>query len=365
MQLYRFLSRFKFLDRYSYKFLFIAFIGIHIPLLGLIFFIVLTPEPQFSAGTIITSALIFTLLATALTLYILHSLIQPIRLAQKALTAYIKDKKQPDLPTEFTDEVGVLLHDIQFTVAEFSALIQEKRDLFAMLSHDLRSPIITTLDAISLLRDEIDPETMQLYLNEMEKMGQKQLDLVHSVLKLLKYETGSFNQADLKPVKITPLILDLTEQFELPLRKKRISLQSDLQPAEVLAEPAVFAQVLSNVLANAIKFTHKGGEIFIETQTLTDITTITIRDNGLGFNPEVAEGLFEKFTEHRKKGTNGEGTNGLGLYLCRQMLQKQDGRIYASSAGKDQGATFTIEIPNASKPKANSNPVKKAEKVLV
>ena len=351
MKLYSYLSKVRFLNRYSYKFLFIAFLGIHIPLLGLISFIVLSPEPKFSAGSIIAFALLFTLLATGLTLYILHNLIRPIRLAQQALTTYIASKKVPELPVHYTDEVGVLLHDIQFTVKEFNSLLQEKKDLISMLSHDLRSPVITMLDAISLLREEIDPETMQLYLDEMEKMGQKQLDLVHSVLKLLKYESGNFNKNDLKPVKVNPLLHEIADQFELPLKKKKLTLHFVLNQAEVLAEPAVFSQVLSNVLVNAIKFTHKGGDIFIESFSDENKTTIQVRDNGLGFDPDAAEALFKKFTEHRKKGTSGEATNGLGLYLCRQMMHKQDGRIYAFSAGKNLGSTFTIEIPNATPPK--------------
>lgn len=347
MQLYHSLSKFKFLNRYSYKFLFIAFLGIHVPLLGLIFFIVLSPEPKFSAGTVITFALIFTLLATAITLYILHSLIQPLRLAQTALTTYIAEKKIPTLPTQYTDEVGVLLHDIQFTITELNNLLEEKKDLISMLSHDLRSPVLTMLDAISLLRDEIDPETLNLYLDEMEKMGNKQLDLVHSVLKLLKYESGNFKKSDLKPLKIDSLMREIADHFELPLLKKNIKLHFNLNDAVVMAEPAVFSQVITNVLVNAIKFSNKKGDIFIESHSDELKTTIQFRDNGLGFDPSVSEDLFNKFTKHRKTGTNGEATNGLGLYLCRQMIQKQDGRIYAHSAGKNQGATFTIEIPNA------------------
>ena len=347
MRLYDLLSKFRFLNRYSHKFLFIAFLGIHIPLLGLIFFIVLSPEPKFSAGVIISFALIFTLVATGITLYILHNLIRPIALAQSALTTYIEDKKLPELPTNYTDEVGVLLHDIQFTVTELDGLLEEKKDLISMLSHDLRSPVITMLDAITLLRDEIDPETMSLYLDEMEKMGNKQLDLVHSILKLLKHESGNFNTDDLKPVKIEPLIHNIAEQFELPLMKKKLKVHFNLNQAEVLAEPAVFSQVISNVLFNAIKFSNKGGDIFIQSQSNDTKTIIQFQDNGLGFNPAVADDLFVKFTEHRKKGTSGEATNGLGLYLCRQMIQKQNGRIYAQSEGQNKGATFTIEIPNA------------------
>src|SRR5688572_22159509 len=202
MQLYHLLSRFRFLNRYSYKFLFIAFLGIHIPLLGLIFYIVLSPKPNFSASTIIVFALIFTLVATGITLFILHQLIRPLRIAQQSLTDYLNDRKLPDLPTHFSDEVGVLLHDIQHTVTDLNTLLEEKKDLVSMLSHDLRSPVITMLDAISLLKEETDPETMQLYLEEMEKMGNKQLELMHSVLQLLKHESGAFSKTDLQKVNI-------------------------------------------------------------------------------------------------------------------------------------------------------------------
>jgi len=347
MQLYHLLSRFRFLNRYSYKFLFIAFLGIHIPLLGLIFFIVLSPEPKFSAGAIIVFALLFTLLATGVTLFILHQLIKPLSVAQQALTEYLNKRKLPALPTHFSDEVGVLLHDIQHTVTDLNALLEEKKDLVSMLSHDLRSPVITMLDAIRLLKEETDPETMVLYLEEMEKMGNKQLELMHSVLQLLKHESGAFSPTDLKPVKLPAFVKEVISQFEIPLMQKRLTLDLNLQDVKVMAEPAVFSQVLSNVLYNAIKFSEKGDRITVQSKTVNNKSIIQVRDNGIGFEPDLAEALFQKFTPHRKKGTSGEATNGIGLYLCRKMMQKQEGRIFAESEGLNLGTTITLELPNA------------------
>ena len=118
MELYRKLSKISFLKKsYAYKFLFVTFIGIHIPLIGLLFY-VLFGEQSVSTHSIIVFTLIMTLLATAVTLLVLKRLIKPIEKASKALSNYRNNRILSDLPMEFEDEAGLLLRNIQKSISE-------------------------------------------------------------------------------------------------------------------------------------------------------------------------------------------------------------------------------------------------------
>ncbi|WP_192822366.1 sensor histidine kinase KdpD [Rufibacter sp. LB8] len=346
MRLYASLSKIKFLNTYAVKFLFVAFLGIHIPLIGIIFFIAFNDDALTSLE-IILYTLGLTLLATAITLFILHKLIRPIIVANRALRNYITAQQLPNLPMTFTDEVGVLLQDIQNTVTSVDNLLQEKKDLVSMLSHDLRTPTITTLDTVRLLRE--NPEEQQqlpAYLDNLETVGKKQLELMDSVLTLLRQEDSLTQELVKKPMSLALLVRGTILQLQLPLVAKRLQVKQEI-PAELMVsvEATLFGQVLSNVLVNAIKFSNQGQAITLKAEETPTHVLLHLQDTGLGFAPEVHERLFDRFTQYRQVGTAGEATNGIGLFLCQKIMQRHGGTITAHSAGRGQGSTFTLQIP--------------------
>jgi signal transduction histidine kinase len=144
----------KFLKKYSFKFLFVAFLGIHIPLIGLILFLIFGGSEAFTPTTILISVLIFTLFATGVTLLILNKLLEPILLAKNSLSAYIAENQLPDMPTNYNDEVGVLLKEIQFTIRTLDDLIKEKQDLIGLMSHDLKNPLSAIMNYSEIIKME-------------------------------------------------------------------------------------------------------------------------------------------------------------------------------------------------------------------
>ena len=138
--LYSKLSGIRFLSKnYSLKFLFIAFIGIHIPLI-VIFLISITDILSFNKKYMLLAVLIATLIASALTLYFLNKLLWPLREAKNALTEYMTRKKTPQLPVQFEDEAGILLRELQYTIEHLDYLIEEKKDIANLLSNDIQQP---------------------------------------------------------------------------------------------------------------------------------------------------------------------------------------------------------------------------------
>ncbi|WP_022828771.1 hypothetical protein [Flavobacterium antarcticum] len=130
MKLYSQLSKIGFLkNRYVAKFLLVAFLGIHIPLIGLVFFVVYF-QHDLSPLNVFLIALGLTLLATLVTLLILKKLMTPVPLGSKALIAYRTNRTVPRLPLEYTDEAGVMLQNIQATIQMNQKLLVEKKSYF-------------------------------------------------------------------------------------------------------------------------------------------------------------------------------------------------------------------------------------------
>jgi len=139
--IYQGLSNWPFIKKsYPAKFMVLAFIGIHIPLIILSVCIVFNVF-NFSKLSAVLVVLAATLVATIIALYTFYQLLVPLHDSKKALENYLNNKELPKLPEQYTDEAGILMKEIQHTITALDTLIEEKKDVAALLSHDLRTPL--------------------------------------------------------------------------------------------------------------------------------------------------------------------------------------------------------------------------------
>lgn len=344
--IYTRLSTVKFLSKsYTYKFLFIAFLGIHIPLIGLIIFIAVSPS-ELNKLSIFILTLLLTLLATGITLFVLKKLLTPLELSKKALEDYLDEKKLPSLPTNYNDEAGILMQKVQVTLYKLDAILEQKKDLIGLLSHDLRSPLLN----IKMLADYIFSENISIdETKEMAgfitKTADNQIYLMQEILEILRQDDLGWVKLKLTEMNTTVLIDTVLKEVQPMAERKDIALKlNNLYTGAILIEKNFFPQVIKNLLNNAIKFSYQGTEVNIEINKINEKIFIIISDAGLGFNQEDAEELFEKFTSKRKRGTLEEPTTGMGLYLSRKIIEAHKGQLSAFSKGINHGATFTIEL---------------------
>ena len=110
-----------------------------------------------------------------------------------------------------------------------------------------------------------------------------------------------------------------------------------------------FAQVLTNLVSNALKFTPDGGRVSVRIAAYPGGVRVQVRDTGVGIPAELQPHLFEAFTKARRPGLRGEPTTGLGLALCKTIVEWHQGTIAVASA-EGEGSTFTVEIPQAEGP---------------
>ena len=347
MQLYKRLSRFGFLQNsYAFKFLFIAFLGIHIPLIGILFFVLFAKQSA-SPITILVFALVMTLIATAITLIVLKRLIQPIELASNALNNYRKERIMPLLPIEFKDEAGLLLRNILETIQDNEKYINEKQDLMYLLSHDLRTFTGNSQSLAQLILAENTNETVNEYASLIAQSTSQQLHFIESFLKLLKAQDELLNSnPELQTISFSDIHSKVNEQVQQQLTLKHIRLNSviEIEEKALLINPELLVRVLVNLVDNAIKFSFPEGEIQVKYFIKNDQMRIAVKDNGVGFNVDKSEVLFQKFTSQKKKGTANEASTGLGLYLCKTIVERYKGSLQATSEGENKGATFTVRF---------------------
>lgn len=329
---------------YPAKFMLIAFIGIHVPLIILSICLVFNVF-SFSKGNAVLIVLIATLLATIIALYTFYQLLSPLHRSKQALQDYLLHRELPHLPVTHTDEAGVLMKEIQHTLTTLNTLIEEKKDIAYLLSHDLRTPLTQFVGLGQLLQREEGKNRVHEIADIMIKVGQQQLTFLNSILELMSYNdlecTESFQSVSLDQVT-SDAIRNVTQMAAA----KNIQIQKDFSAGLTFSGNAeAFTQVLQNLLTNAIKFSQPGSSVYVHATRQNEKLHISVTDEGLGFDLMEASLLFNRYTAARKEGTAGEASTGIGLYLVRKIVEQHKGTITAHSNGVNTGASFLIHLP--------------------
>ncbi len=235
-------------------------------------------------------------------------------------------------------------------------------------AHELRTPIVPILglsqimysrmlkdSTHSIMNYEVEPNTTKQYLEMLETVirnANRLSRLAEDILDVTKIESESlylkkefFNLNDV----ITNCINDILTNIGNDIRLGQ-SIKLEYQPCNlfIVADKSRITQVISNVLDNAIKFSkpnvnHENGVgiIIINTEKVDDQTIVTITDAGTGIEPEILPRLFDKFASKSFQGT------GLGLYICKSIVQAHGGKIWAHNNNDGSGATFAFALPFA------------------
>jgi signal transduction histidine kinase len=129
---------------------------------------------------------------------------------------------------------------------------------------------------------------------------------------------------------------------------KSVSIEAEFDPSagSVTGDPACLQQVLTNILSNAVKFSHEGGRIQVRLARRGGCVEVTVTDHGRGISPDFLPYVFDPFRQGGDKALNHQGL-GLGLAIARQLVESHHGEIHAESGGEGTGATFTIRLSRA------------------
>jgi two-component system sensor histidine kinase/response regulator len=225
----------------------------------------------------------------------------------------------------------------------------EKDKFFSILAHDLRGPLSAFVSATQIIAEEI--QTMGIEeIKEITLSMKTSATNIYSLLEnLLEWSRLRRGVMDFIPEKISlkKKIEECIEVLYESARKKRIEILISVpEVIDVLADSHMFDTVIRNLISNAIKFTPVGGKVTLTAGYIEDHTIeIKISDSGIGMTPELKDKLFLLNEKTSRKGTEGEPSTGLGLLLCKEFIEKHNGKIRVESeVGK--GSTFSFTISN-------------------
>ncbi len=222
-----------------------------------------------------------------------------------------------------------------------------KSDFLASMSHELRTPMhgILSFAELGMKRLEtLSQEKLHQYLENIQISGTRLLYLLNDLLDLSKLEAGKMS-LDVGRVNLLDLAQACIAEQALQLREHDLSceLLTDETGAACICDRNRIFQVISNIVANAIKFSPEGGRIEVGLERVESSYRLRVSDQGIGIPDEDLEEVFDKFYQSRRNSSFAKGT-GLGLAICREIVELHGGRIWAEN-NADSGASIYFEIP--------------------
>jgi len=257
------------------------------------------------------------------------------------------------ISTDITDhkhsekEIERLLTQEQAARAEAEAANRAKDEFLAVLSHELRTPLTAIMGWVGLLSmGRLDAETTTQGLEAIERSTKVQLRLIEDLLDVSRIITGNL-VIEPGPLELGSMIQGVVNAVRPAAEAKRIELSARLEPGvgAVSGDPQRLPQVIWNLLANAIKFTPRGGRVEIRLMRRGSHACIVVSDTGEGISPDFLPHVFDRFRQADSSSTRPHGGLGLGLAIVCHLVRLHGGSVRADSAGEGQGSTFTVELP--------------------
>lgn len=222
--------------------------------------------------------------------------------------------------------------------------VRQKNKMLSIISHDLRTPIQSVRNLLDLHEKKIIPDEALLnYVPELNREMGHVSDLLENLLAWSKQQQDS-QEIKKESISLQPLVQEICGLYHFYAKGKSVQLQTEIPVAlEITGNRQAIKTVLRNLVSNAIKFSHSGGRVTIGATAVNHEARISITDQGMGITPVNIARLLNG-EELTTKGTGGEYGSGLGLALCREFIQKNNGRLNITSI-PGMGTTFSFTWP--------------------
>jgi len=291
------------------------------------------------------------------------SIISPIRQEDGEITHYVSIQKDITEKKLIEEEVDLYRRDLENLVlqrtseyleakSQAEAASRAKTDFLANMSHEIRTPMNAIIGFNALcLRTDVN-EKQKDYLTKIGSAAQSLLHIINDILDLSKIESGLFTLESI-PLNISQTLNDISNLVSALATDKGLTIELDIAPeipAEgILGDALRLQQVLLNLCSNAIKFTQHG-TIYMRCQVEsrareTLVVRFSVQDSGIGISPQQIPMLFHAFTQADASTTRRFGGSGLGLSICKGLVEKMGGRIWVESEpGQGSNFIFTVQF---------------------
>ena len=241
----------------------------------------------------------------------------------------------------------LLLQSERAARAEAERLGRLKDEFLATLSHELRTPLNAIQGWTQILRHQnASPQDFHRGLEAIDRNVRAQAQIVNDLLDMSRSISGQV-LLEVRPMSLQEVVHAALDSVRPSAEGKEIRVQTllDSRLGAVRGDPHRLQQVLWNLLANAIKFTPKGGRVTVALERVDSHAQITIEDTGIGIEPEFLPFVFDRFRQADAGIGRRYGGLGLGLSIVKSLVELHGGAVRASSPGRDQGSTFTVALP--------------------
>lgn len=228
------------------------------------------------------------------------------------------------------------------TLNELKLSSQEKDRILRTVAHDLRNPIGGIASLTSLMADDVYTEEQKELINLVKETSHNSLELINEIL-----EATNVSSIEIHPelVEINALVSTSVEllRFKAAEKAQNIFFEPLSTPQQLMISREKIWRVINNLISNAVKFSPTGAPIFVRVAKDTGQVIISVLDNGIGIPDKLKDQVFNMFTKAQRPGTSGEKSFGLGLSICKQIIEKSHGKIWFESNG--HGTIFYISLP--------------------
>ena len=256
-------------------------------------------------------------------------------------TRDISERKQAEAARE------VLLALTEQARREAEAANRAKDEFLAIVSHELRSPLNVILGWVSILRKEdLATERMRRGVDTIQRSTESLAQIVDDLLDVSRIVSDKL-QLEAEIVDLSAVAQTAVDTARLAADATGLRLTASIAPAcgSVRGDAGRLQQIIANLLANAVKFTPRGGEVRVTFTEEDGEARVVVSDTGEGIAPELLPQVFERFYQADNSSTRRHGGLGLGLAIVKHLTELHGGHVRAESAGLGHGATFTLDFP--------------------
>jgi signal transduction histidine kinase len=303
---------------------------------------------SFAAPTVfgnVLAGLAATVAAAGASLFVARRIVGPIRHVLAATKRVSAGRYAERVPVAEDDELGALSEGFNAMAAALEEGERRRGEFISDVSHELHTPL-STLQGYTegLIDGVVEPgeDAWGLMYAETERMRR----LVDDLRQLSRAETGRL-ALHFAPVRPEEPVRRAAESMRPLFADKGVELLSESQERlpSVLADGDRVVQVLTNLLSNALRHTGKGGTVTVGVEGRGDGVVFRVADTGVGIPPEHLPRIFERFYRVEKSRSREGGGSGVGLAICRALVEAMGGSIRAESAGRGKGAAFIFSLP--------------------
>jgi signal transduction histidine kinase/CheY-like chemotaxis protein len=294
-------------------------------------------------------------------------LLRELQILRRVLTDMIKEIIGPNASAEEIERGRNLIIDtvdsstnasvLQFILAaeeernsaqgEARELHQQRDRFLATLSHELRNQVSPILLGTRLLKDlKPSDQRMQQTIERIERQARHQAILIDDLLEISRFRYGKL-QLKREELDLRLPVQQTVETFQNDFQAKQLNVKIEVPDGPLFAnvDEARIAQVLTNLLSNAMKFTPAGGTITVRLAEQGDSAVLTVRDTGVGIEPEMLPDLFTMFFQTNEPSKTVKNGLGVGLALVKVLVELHGGTVDAQSEDAGKGANFTVRLP--------------------